>query len=292
MVDIVHHGIIGVAGAGVASSLGQPEIAAGFLLGSLLPDLDVLFIVLGKSRFLRLHQGMTHSLLGIPVLGGLAAALFAGLGGIPFAPLVIGIVAGMIVHVLLDLMNTFGVRILWPLPQRVSLDAFFFIDIYVLAASLIFAAAAWEGSHPVGAAVSWAAFVSAYAAARFFRRRRMVAEHRLLTAVPSGINPRTWFVTKREAGAIRTGVVEGAGLRWTGAVSEASPEIIGELRKGPLFSDLEAALKLFVPVSVSTDGATTTVVSRCVAVPNFGNRYGETRSVIAGGKVISEDSRI
>ncbi len=292
MVDIVHHGIIGVAGAGVASSLGQPEIAAGFLLGSLLPDLDVLFIVLGKSRFLRLHQGMTHSVAGIPVLGGLTATLFAGLGGIPFAPLAIGIVAGMIVHVLLDLMNTFGVRILWPLPQRVSLDAFFFIDIYVLAASLIFAAAAWEGSHPVVAAVSWAACVSAYAAARSFRRRRVVAEHRLLTAVPSGIDPRTWFVTKREAGAIRTGVVNGAGIRWTDAVSEASPEIIGELRKGPLFSDLEAALKLFVPVSVSADGATTTVVSRCVAVPNFGNRYGETKSVIAGGKVISEDSRI
>jgi membrane-bound metal-dependent hydrolase YbcI (DUF457 family) len=292
MVDIVHHGIIGVAGAGVAHSLGQSEIAVGFLLGSLLPDLDVLFIALGKSRFLRLHQGVTHSVVGIPLIGSLAAAIFAVLGGISFVPLAIGILAGMSAHVLLDIMNTFGVRLLWPLPQRFSLDAFFFIDIYVLGASLLFAFAAWTGNHPVVAVLMWTAFVSTYAVARLYRRRRIVADHGLLTAVPSGVFPQTWFVTRRSGGVIRTGVADGHGIRWTGAVPELSAEVLAVLRSGGVFSDLEAALKLFVPVSVQSDRATTTVVSRCVAVPNFGNRYGETRSVIADGRVISEDSRI
>jgi inner membrane protein len=294
MVDIVHHGIIGVAGAGVASALGQPEMAVGFLLGSLLPDLDVLFIALGKSRFLRLHQGVTHSLAGIPVIGALAAAIFASLAGISFVPMAMGIIAGMALHVILDLMNTFGVRILWPLPRRISLDAFFFIDAYVLGASLLFAWAAWFGSHPVAAAAAWAGLVSAYAAARVLQRRRIVAEHRLTTAVPSGIFPLTWFVTRREHGLVRTGVVEGLGgcLRWTGTVAEADQTTLAVLRTGPAFADLEAALKMFVPVSVAAEGETKVVLSRCVAVPNFGNRYGETRSVIAAGKVISEDSRI
>jgi membrane-bound metal-dependent hydrolase YbcI (DUF457 family) len=292
MVDIVHHGIIGVAGAGVANSLGQPEWAVGFLLGSLLPDLDVLFIVLGKSRFLRLHQGVTHSLFGAPIVGILAAALFAIMAGISFVPLVLGVLAGMSVHILLDVMNTFGVRLLWPLPQRFSLDAFFFIDVWVLGASMLFGAAAWLGSHPGVAAVAWGGFVCAYAVGRLFRRRRIVADHGMLTAVPSGIFPRTWFVTRREDGVIRTGIADRHGIRWTGSVSEASPGILAALRSGAVFSDLEAALKQFVPVSIATVGATTTVVSRCVAVPNFGNRYGETKSVIADGKVISEDSRI
>jgi hypothetical protein len=99
-------------------------------------------------------------------------------------------------------------------------------------------------------------------------------------------------VTRRSGGVIRTGVADGHGIRWTGAVPELSAEVLAVLRSGGVFSDLEAALKLFVPVSVQSDRATTTVVSRCVAVPNFGNRYGETRSVIADGRVISEDSRI
>jgi membrane-bound metal-dependent hydrolase YbcI (DUF457 family) len=292
MVDIVHHGIIGVAGAGVANAYGQPELAVGFLLGSLLPDLDVLFIALGKSRFLRLHQGVTHSVVGIPLIGCLAAGIFAVLGWISYVPLAIGIFAGMIVHVLLDIMNTFGVRVLWPLPQRFSIDAFFFIDIYVLGASMLFGAAAWEGSHPVAAAGAWAAFVLGYAALRGFRRRRIVAQHRLLTAVPSGVFPRTWFVTRREDGLIRTGVADDRGIQWTGTVPEPPAEILAALRADGVFSDLEAALKLFVPVSVQREGAITTVVSRCVAVPNFGNRYGETKSLIAGGKVVSEDSRI
>jgi hypothetical protein len=198
----------------------------------------------------------------------------------------------MSVHVLLDIMNTFGVRILWPLPERFSLAAFFFIDVYVLGASVLFAAAAWGGSHPVGAAIAWVACVSAYATIQVFRRRKLVADHSLLTAIPSGLFHGTWFVTRREDGVIRTGIVDRHGLRWTGSVSEASPGILAALRSGAVFSDLEAALKLFVPVSIATVGATTTVVSRCVAVPNFGNRYGETKSVIADGKVISEDSRI
>lgn len=294
MVDIVHHGIIGVAGAGVASALGQPEMAVGFLLGSLLPDLDVLFIAFGKARFLRLHQGVTHSLAGIPVIGAIAAAVFSALGGMPFIPMTMGITSGMALHVILDLLNTFGVRILWPLPRRISLDAFFFIDAHMLGASLLFAYATWFGSHPVAAAAAWTALVSAYAAARVIRRRRIVAKHRLTTAVPSGIFPLTWFVTRREQGLVRTGIAEGLSgrLRWTGKVAEAHQTTLQALRTGPAFADLEAALKMFVPVSVTAEGETMAVLSRCVAVPNFGNRYGETRSVIADGKVIREDSRI
>jgi Predicted membrane-bound metal-dependent hydrolases len=293
MVDIVHHSLIGVAGAGVANALGQHEAAIGFLIGSLLPDLDVLFIPLGKSRFLNLHQGVTHSLIGITGISCLAAAIFT-LVGMPFAVMACAIAAGMAVHVALDLLNTFGVRVLWPLPQRICFDAFFFIDIYVLVASWLFAAAAIGTEMGGVVAVVWIAFLAAYSAVRIAWRKAIIAKHGLTTAVPSGALPLTWFVTKRENDLIRCGVVEGLSrrLRWTSEVAEVDRDLLKVLRSGPIFKDLEKALKLFVPVKVDSDGDVTTVVSRCVAVRNFNNRYGETTSVIQKGVVISEVSRI
>jgi hypothetical protein len=64
------------------------------------------------------------------------------------------------------------------------------------------------------------------------------------------------------------------------------------LRTGPIFADLEHALKLFVPVKVVVDGDTMVVTSRCVAVPNFGNTYGLTVSKILDGRVVDEISHL
>lgn len=291
MVDIVHHGIVGIAGAGIAHALGQDEAAVGFLLGSLLPDLDVFFVALGKSRFMRLHQGVTHSLPGIPVIGFLSAAILSLASGMPFLALGIGIVAGMCLHVLMDVLNTFGVRLLWPLPKRICLDAFFFIDVYVIAASVALAVATWTGGG-LGVAAAWAVFVVSYSALRVRRRQSIVEAHGVDTAVPSGVFPGRWFVTRRKDGRVRSGVVTWKTVCWEEEFLDVDPALLAVLRKGTIFADLEAALKRFIPVSVEQDGEKTVVVSRCVAVPNFGNRFGETRSVIVDGRVVDEVSRI
>jgi len=293
MVDIVHHAVIGTAGAGLATALGQQEVAIGFIVGSILPDIDVLFMALGKARFLRLHQGVTHSLVGLPILATVVAGLLQPALGAPLLPLLAGVIAGMALHVALDILNTFGVNLLWPMKGRICLDAFFFIDVQVFVSSTAFAVAAWTG-HGLTAAVAWLLFVASYSALRWWWRRLIMREHGLTTAVPSGVAPMTWFVTKRDADGIRTGKVSGIRRRcvWTGTVAEADADLLDELRTGPVFSDLERSLKLFVPVAVERHAEGTTVRSRCVAVPNFGNRYGETTSVIVDGKVINEDSAI
>lgn len=293
MVDIVHHGIIGVAGAGLAASMGQNEIAIGFMVGSLLPDLDVLFIALGKSRFLKLHQGVTHSVVGVPLLAAVMAWLLHICSGAPYVPLLGGVIVGMALHVVLDVMNTFGVRLFWPSARKLSLDAFFFVDIPVLAASCITAAATWMEAGAVSV-VAWSVFVMSYAASRIWWKRRMMRRHGLTTAVPSGAWPLTWFVTKKTETGIAFGTVSGfwQTVVWNGETPQAAGPLLDALRNGPVYADLERSLKLFVPVSIEHDGDRTIVTSKCVAVPNFGNRYGETRSVIVDGKVIHEDSRI
>lgn len=294
MVDIVHHTIIGVAGAGIAHSLGQDEVAVGFMIGSLLPDLDIVFMLAGKSRFLRMHQGFTHSIQGIGVLSILLADMMVIAAGMPFRPFLIGTALGMAVHVAMDLLNTFGVKALWPSKRRFSLDAFFFVDIYVLCATSMLAAAVWLGEEWWPPTIGWLLFVAAYAGLRKHWIRGPIRDHGLSTAVPSGVAPLTWFVTREDKGCIRSGTVSGIDrkLRWKRKIPHPDAALLQALRTGPVYADLEASLRRFVPVEITEVETGTRVVSRCIAVPNFGNRYGETVSLIVNGEVVNETARI
>ena len=66
--DVIHHTVIGAVGYTALSS-GDYEIAGfAFLLGSVIPDLDVIFGLFGKRAYLKNHQGVSHSLLLSPLL--------------------------------------------------------------------------------------------------------------------------------------------------------------------------------------------------------------------------------
>lgn len=117
MVDIVHHSVIGFGGALVAQQMGNVDAAVGFLIGSLLPDLDVVFMALGKSRYLRLHQSVTHSVFVLPLLAvGVGCLLAFGLDTSWFV-VAFACFLGSLVHVAFDMLNSFGVRATWPSPS-------------------------------------------------------------------------------------------------------------------------------------------------------------------------------
>ena len=65
--DIVHHSLIGGSGFLIASAVDQPLAGTAFVMGSVFPDLDVVFIILGKRFYLRNHQAITHLLFLAPV---------------------------------------------------------------------------------------------------------------------------------------------------------------------------------------------------------------------------------
>ncbi|EMI56826.1 metal-dependent hydrolase [Rhodopirellula sallentina] len=59
--DIATHALIGsVVAAGTLDS--HPALAAGVMVGNVLPDLDAFSRLAGKYAFMRLHQTYTHSL--------------------------------------------------------------------------------------------------------------------------------------------------------------------------------------------------------------------------------------
>jgi membrane-bound metal-dependent hydrolase YbcI (DUF457 family) len=293
MVDIVHHSLIGLGGALVSQQLGNVDAAVGFLIGSLLPDLDVVFMALGKSKYLRLHQSVTHSVFVLPFLSMFVGVLIAlGLGAIWYE-VALGCLVGALVHVALDMMNSFGVRATWPSPRRYSVDAFFFIDIYVLAASGAAVFALWFNYSALIVCSVWLSSLAIYCVAKVWWRSKIVIETGAETAIPSGVSPLFYYLTRPlPGGGIQVGHSRGLGrsVVWEAKTPYVNDGVMAIIRSGPVYKDLEEALKLFRPVLVELNsrGDVVAVVSRCVAVRNFKNRYGEIRSTVSEGKLVDE----
>ncbi len=86
------------------------------MLAANIPDFDVISLVNGPLAYLRWHRHLTHSLLAIPVMALLAVVIVRVLGRQPVKWLpAFGIaVLGVLSHILLDLTNIYGVRLLLP----------------------------------------------------------------------------------------------------------------------------------------------------------------------------------
>ena len=123
--DIVTHALMGVAVAGPCL-ITAPAASAGFILGSVLPDLDAFSRIFGKKCFLTWHQTFTHSLgamLTVAIAGFICLAIQSEIAYAFF-----GISGGMLFHSLLDYTNTFGVKLGFPFSQRrICLEWIFFL---------------------------------------------------------------------------------------------------------------------------------------------------------------------
>lgn len=129
--DNLTHTLVGVAigEAGVRRRLGAGATLS-LVVASNLPDLDAVLLLAGPESFLW-RRGWSHSLVGMPLLGALAALVlrrfFPALGfGCAFALSL----SGMVVHVLCDLLNSYGVVPLLPFSDaRFELAWIFIIDL-------------------------------------------------------------------------------------------------------------------------------------------------------------------
>ncbi|MEO8078465.1 MAG: metal-dependent hydrolase, partial [Acidobacteriota bacterium] len=109
-------------------SLGAGAVAA-CLVGSLVPDVDAVFMPVGWDVYLRHHQGGTHSLIGAIAGAAVAAAavrMFASGGR--YRRLCLSACAGTLGHLLLDVISGADIRFLWPFGPRVALPLFAMAD--------------------------------------------------------------------------------------------------------------------------------------------------------------------
>ena len=129
--DPITHGLAGglVAKSGLAHRLLPPELenrgVALTAIAALAPDIDAV-VELGPDplAFLRYHRGLTHSILGGIGLAAVLAMLVAPFfPGVPRRRLFALTTAGVYVHILLDLLTSYGTVLLYPFrSERFTLD--------------------------------------------------------------------------------------------------------------------------------------------------------------------------
>lgn len=133
--DTVTHGL---AGWLIARSLPEEwkgeharTATAAVTAGSLLPDADNAASLLGSELYLRIHRGLSHSLLGISVSSLVVALIFARSGRRKDAGRLFWLaLLGQVSHVVLDLLNAYGTQVLQPFSDvRLSLDLLFVVDL-------------------------------------------------------------------------------------------------------------------------------------------------------------------
>lgn len=165
--DTITHGIAGAL-IGKAVFRGEDLSAAhamnrgrlitwSVMLGSIFPDSDVLRDIFSSDKLLLItwHRSITHSLVMLPVWALLLALFTRAFASWrkwqapSFAALVGFYGAGILSHILLDLVTTFGTMIWSPFEwSRPAWDLIFIVDFTLTAILLVPQLLAWAYSHP------------------------------------------------------------------------------------------------------------------------------------------------
>ncbi len=112
------HTLVGFALAQSGLNRWAPYATATAVIASNLPDVDIVTMFFGTATYLDFHRGFTHSLLGIPILSAILAAVMSIRGPRAFWKHFSVALIVMLTHPLLDWTNTYGVRPLQPFNGR------------------------------------------------------------------------------------------------------------------------------------------------------------------------------
>ena len=165
--DTITHGIAGAL-IGKAVFRGENMFAAqpmnrgrmvtwSLMLGAIFPDSDVLrdFFSSDKLLIVTWHRSITHSLVLLPIWALFLAAITRGLTrwrkweAPSFAALTALYAVGILSHILLDLVTSFGTMIWSPLNwSRPAWDLIFIVDFTLTAIFLVPQLLAWVYAHP------------------------------------------------------------------------------------------------------------------------------------------------
>jgi len=288
--DIITHAAIGVTLAGTLIS--EPALALGILIGSVLPDLDVLARLFGRRAMMLNHQTFSHSLpllFVVSVACGLIPALdwmFAG-----------GLFGGAALHVILDYSNTLGVTMLWPfVRKRLHSDWVFFIDIFVMtvalvAASLVMRQLYQEGHATPAIALAEGLVLACYWCTKGWLKKcaGAMAGGDVVSVIPSAVLPWQFYVCKRGQDEVTVQRLSLVGHEWRLLAShrvfdaEVS-DIVADLPEWRMMRELSPA---YHAIRHDRSEAGRFIACRDLRVRNFNTRFGDLElQVSPDGKIL------
>ncbi len=193
-----------LAGATIAK-LGFKRKAAIWvlLLSSIAPDLDYITRFWGTDIFLRYHRGITHGILALFLFPAIIALIFGLKRGFFYYYFISFLGYGA--HLLMDLTNQYGTRILSPLDwEQFSLDLTFIIDPYITA-GLFLCVILWRFNKKKAVAISAITIILliAYMGGRYylhdrtrdFLKENLEANTYKMCPLPNDFL-RWWFIVK------------------------------------------------------------------------------------------------
>jgi inner membrane protein len=213
-----------------------PLSAPMLMIAANAPDVDIVSAFGGSLNYLHFHRHLTHSLIAMPLMALLPVVLVRLIGRKPVRWLAAWAAAMIAVasHLLLDLTNTYGVRLLLPFSSRwLRLDLTNVVDVWIwsalilcvagpflarLVGSEISSGAAKPARHGRGAAWCALAFLLLYNCGRAVLHARAVAiaESRIyqgasplrVAALPNATNPWHWRAIVETADFYASGDVD------------------------------------------------------------------------------------
>ncbi|MGI6554971.1 MAG: metal-dependent hydrolase [Bacillota bacterium] len=173
--DTLTHALIGANIAGLAGhsiSMTDP-VFLGPVLASMAPDLDIVMQVKGDLAYIKSHRGISHSLPSLLILSGIITVFLHSIlpTSVPVTTLFAVTAAGALSHSLFDMLNSYGVKLLWPLYRsKVTCSILSLVDWFIIAFSLITVAA---GAYHPNAYWCWTAVITGYLLYRKWTAKRM-----------------------------------------------------------------------------------------------------------------------
>jgi inner membrane protein len=146
--DNLTHTAVGLFLSRLGLNRWTPAATPILLLAANAPDIDIVTLAGGPVSYLHYHRHLTHSLAAMPVLALAAVALvrFAGRRPVRWAGAFAAALIGVASHLLLDLTNVYGVRLLLPFSgEWQRLDTTSIVDLCIWAILLMGVAAPFLG---------------------------------------------------------------------------------------------------------------------------------------------------
>lgn len=132
--DNITHSLTGLVLSRAGLNRFTPHATALLLLSANVPDGDIVAAHGGALAYLEAHRGYTHSLIAMPFMAILCVLLVAALfrTKLPWWRAWAVCIVGVASHLLLDLTNSYGIRLLLPFSSRWShLDLNGLYDIWI-----------------------------------------------------------------------------------------------------------------------------------------------------------------
>jgi inner membrane protein len=227
--DTVTHALIGVTAAGLGLGSLEPKATILLVISTTLPDIDYISGFKNPACSLKYHRGITHSIWGGIALAGIITGFwYLIVPGSKFFSLLLLALFGVGLHILLDLTNTYGVRLFAGLkPTYYSFNLLPVTDPWFLSILLIGAVIRIEFPSYVKV-ISYVIFFlcGLYILLRIYLKQKIkkgVLENLVsdidkkdLEVYPLSQTPFTWLLVLRQIKNIYTGEIDGLKLEIKG----------------------------------------------------------------------------